>query len=384
MPMTWGQRFFFQGGDEMPQDCARIRYRYVAAAVCVLLNFIIARPGALSANDERAAELPSATQAATSPAISFQSEVKSLLIAERPHTSSSRSKGQSEAEHASRNDLRVQVVSEGTSSRAARKTATAALPLNKLTPEGRTKVQQLVSSAAIFRELPTLAFEVDPSVYQYFLMHPDMAVSIWRAMGVSEFKMWQTGPVGYEADTGDGTVGIIDVLHRSSSDSVVICNGVFKSPLLVRPIKANALMHLQTEYHANQEGRKFVQHKLKLFVDFPSTTVETAAKIVTPVTNVIVDRNFQEVSLFLHMMSLGMVKRPDWVMQIAGRLEGVLEPSKMEFVNLTNSVHSAALQAAQDLPVPGEGKSVVGNEVPADTSATPKRVANVPRSSAQQ
>jgi hypothetical protein len=85
------------------------------------------------------------------------------------------------------------VEAEGTSSTAARKAAIAALPLEHLTPENRQRVNTLLKSVSFYRRLPKVTFNVEPDVYNYFLAHPDVAVSIWRAMKISKLKMWQTG-----------------------------------------------------------------------------------------------------------------------------------------------------------------------------------------------
>jgi hypothetical protein len=376
MPMNSLARFLFEGGDDMPLFRARIR-QHCAVALVGLLAVVGLHTSLSGANDVRQANDP---ELADGHGSGFETGTFLHAVAEGPRVETVAlrdKKTQAAAEEAHpKNDHRVQTASEGTSSRAAKKAGIAALPLDKLTPEGRQKVQQILGSASIFRELPTLVFEVEPSVYQYFLMHPDVAVSIWRVMGVSNFKMFQTGPVAYEADVGDGTLGVIDVLYRTNSDSVVICNGSFKSPLLTKPIKANALMHLQSEFRQSRNGHKIVQHKLKLFVDFPSTTIETAAKIVTPVTNLIVDRNFYEVSMFLHMMSLAMARRPDWVQQLTAKLDGILEPSKMELANLTMQVHNGAVQAALQT-VPGHA-GIAGPGAPAGNPGPPQRIATTP------
>ena len=83
---------------------------------------------------------------------------------------------------------RVKVVKRPTSAKAARKAAIAALPMDKISESCRERVLQIVNSNGMFRELPTYRFEVDPRVYYFFMNHPDVAVSIWRVMQISEFQ----------------------------------------------------------------------------------------------------------------------------------------------------------------------------------------------------
>ena len=239
-------------------------------------------------------------------------------------------------------DRHVRVIRKGSSNRSARKKALANLPLNLLDETSRQRADKVLKSIALFRQLPTLECSVEPAVSRYFAKHPDVAVSIWRAMKISTFQMIQTGPRSYDVDSGDGTTAVVDVLYQGGDETLVICNGVFKTPLLLRPIKATGLFYLQTESSRMKNGTSASKLRGSMFVAFPSQTVGTVAKVISPVSNIIVDRNFREVSLFLHMMSVAMQRQPGWVEHIANKLDGVSEPRKTELLKLTARMYVAS------------------------------------------
>ena len=85
--------------------------------------------------------------------------------------------------------LRVSTSAAGTSSRDELSAAVHRLPLNELTSAHRNRVTTIANSPSLFRRLPTITCRTDPRVYSYFTQHPDVAVSIWRAMGISEMQM---------------------------------------------------------------------------------------------------------------------------------------------------------------------------------------------------
>ena len=239
----------------------------------------------------------------------------------------------------SSNDTRVEIVERGSSSRSTRKAALSALPLDVMTQRNRERANDVLRSLSVFRRLPTVTMEVEPDVYRFFTTYPDVAVSTWRAMKISKFQMWQTGQHEYEADAGDGTLGIIDILYRGWNEIIIICEGEYKNPLLAKPIQSKAVIHLETKYSQAKDGKTYATHRADLFVSFPSQTVETAAKVLSPVSNMIVDHNFREVSLFLHMMSLAMANQPGWIEQLAGKLDGVLEIRKTQLMKLAARVY---------------------------------------------
>jgi hypothetical protein len=236
---------------------------------------------------------------------------------------------------------RIEILEAGSSDRETLKSAKAALPLNCLTPAGRRRADGILSNLSMFRAMPAVRIEVDHEAYRYFVDHPDVAVSIWRALDVSKCQLWQTGPDSYETDIGDGSVGVLDVLYRSDRDQIVVGEGEFKSPFLPKPIRAAGLLHLHTDYVTRSNGETEAICRGNLFVTFPSQTVETAAKVISPMTNVVIDRNFEEISLFAHMMTLAMRTQPGWVEGIASQLDGILERRRGELLEVAARAYVA-------------------------------------------
>jgi hypothetical protein len=264
------------------------------------------------------------------------------------------------------------ISAKGTSSDKVKKAAVAAVPLDQMTPAARQRAEAVLEEMSYFRRLPTVVHSVEPPVYRFFVSHPDVAVSIWRALEISQLRLWQTGAREYEGDAGDGTVGIIDVLYQTPDKTVIICEGSYKSPLLKKPIKAKSLLLLETEFTRDADGSSSASHRADLFVTFPSQTVETVAKVLSPVTGPMVDRNFTEISLFLKMMSLAMTRRPSWVEQLAPKLDGITERSRTELLKVTSEVYSA------------EAKRLEANYVNVNAAAGQATVPATAEKSAQQ
>lgn len=231
--------------------------------------------------------------------------------------------------------ITANLIKAGESSRRTRLEAVEQLPTEYLSAAGQQQVQQVLKDLSLFRRLPTLEIDVDRRAYEFFTDHPDVAVSIWRALQISSVQMKEINPEHFQTDTTDGTVGTVDVLLRSPGSYLVLCQGQLQSPGMPRPIHAKALMHLQPRF--DNAGK--VVHHLDLFVSFPSQTVETIAKLISPVSFRIADRNFEEVTLFMALMSNAMSRQPGWVEQTARRLEGVSPGRAQELLNVTASVY---------------------------------------------
>jgi len=267
---------------------------------------------------------------------------------------------------------RVRVVKRASSAKAARKTALAALPLDKMSQDYRNRVQQIANANSMFRELPTYRFEVDPRVYYFFMQHPDVAVSIWRVMQISEFKMRETRPDGFETDDSDGTSGVIDVAYRGQNEVVVLCNGVYRTPLLPKSVKANGVLHVQVGFERDANGKTYATHTARLFVTFPSQTFDTVARIISPLSNAIIDQNFREVSLFLHMMSTAMERQPGWVENLSSRLEGVHTERRTQLMEVTVDVFADANPGVVHVPRRSKNRTA-GDDADHDSAIRPTR-----------
>lgn len=265
---------------------------------------------------------------------------------------------------------------KGSSTAAARKQAIAAIPWEQLTAEQRDKVKEITGSVSYYRRLPKVSFPVEPDVYNYFLAHPDVAVSIWRAMQISKLQMFQTGRFEYEADAGDGSVGAIEILYSGAEKHLALCTGEFQSPVFKNPIEARSLILLQTSFITEPDGSTVMSHRAELFISFPSQTIDVAAKIFSPLTVTMTDRTFTEISMFVRMMSLAMTRRPDWVEQIAEKLDGIPELRRKQLLELAARMHTEALhRAARQASFAGGDEEVdyiVKQAVPA-TEATGER-----------
>lgn len=240
--------------------------------------------------------------------------------------------------------IKVDVLQKGSSTGKSYEQAVADLPLTQLPAEHRARVDSVLKHRSLFRRLPTIGMDSQPAVYDHFTRNPESAVSIWRVLEISQFKIAPTGPNAWRGDAGDGSIGTIEVLHRTPSSQLLLCEGEYKCPVLPKPIKAQAVMHLRTKF-SNEPNKQPITHDLDLFVTFPSMTVDTVAKVIAPVSNTVADKNFRELSMFVQFMSVAMEKQPGWVEHVVQRMEGVRSDQKEELMKLSAQVFVAARKA---------------------------------------
>ncbi len=242
----------------------------------------------------------------------------------------------------------IRILADGESSGDSQKKTVASFPLRQMSPVNRQRAQQIIENCSQYRKLPTLQYAIDEPIYKYLLEHPDVAVSTWRVMGISRFEMWQTGPMEYEAKAVDGSEGMADILYQDPGQMVFVCDGTYHNPLLPRPLQASALIWFRAVYAPNAEGTHVVTQKADVFVRFPSAGFSAVAKMLTPVTNSMMDRNLFEVSLYSSMMSRAVRDEPEWVIQVADQMDGVLPQRRGELADVARMPRAVVQGNATD------------------------------------
>ncbi|HCS50556.1 hypothetical protein [Rubinisphaera sp.] len=246
----------------------------------------------------------------------------------------------------------------GDSDRNLKEQAVNRLNNVRLTSSGRASANKMIEEMSLYRRLPEIRFEIDPETYDYFIGNPDFVVGLWQSMGISAINLKESAKYQYDMNNVDGTKCKIYYIKRSQNTNIVFCQGEFQSPFLKTPITANGLVCINAQFEKQPDGTTFVRHSADVFVSFPNVAIEAAARLISPVSNYIADRNFQEISLFMHSMHLSMTRQPRWVQDVAGKLNGVMPDRVAELNRITLKVYEAeqdrlALQFDErELPLP--------------------------------
>ena len=245
----------------------------------------------------------------------------------------------------------IRILRDSSSDKQLQKTAAAQIPLNRMSQRSQQRALHLLRNTSQYRRMPTLQYEVDASLFQYLINHPDVAISTWRVMGISKLSMWETAPFEYAAKANDGSQGEADVLWRDGNQCVFVVQGAYHSPLLPTVIEASALVWLRYRFERTRDNRIVVNQQIETFINFPSPTIQTVAKLATVITNSILDRNVMEVSLYAQMMSRAVKKDPRWVEEVASRMDGVAPHRSVELMRVARGQNPYQRQASDEISV---------------------------------
>lgn len=231
---------------------------------------------------------------------------------------------------------------------AMRQDAARALPLSKLTPQGRALAAKVLGDVTIFRRLPTQVIESDSEMFGFLVENPDLVINIWEVMGVTKVSMKRIGPSSFQLDDGHGTTGTIHYLYRSPTQHVVYCEGSYVGSLLPRPIRGRCILSLRSVPIRDAQDRSYVQSRLDSFVQLDNAGVEVFAKTFQSVIGGIADHNFRETTSFAAKVSEAAEDTPENIRRLAARLDAVTPETKHKFTTIGDRIGSAALGLTDD------------------------------------
>ncbi len=224
-------------------------------------------------------------------------------------------------------------------SRELQADALRTLPLNKLTPQGRTLAVNIINDTTVFRRLPQQVIEADAELYLFMLEHPELVINMWEVMGVTKVTIKKIGATSYHIDDGQGTSGDIHFLYRSPSQHIVFCEGVYTGTLMPRPIKGRCILSLRSAHVRDADERSYLQCRLDSFVQLDNFGVEMFAKTFQTMIGGIADHNFRETTGFVSSVSAAAEAAPENLHRIASKCRNVAPETKQEFASISNRIY---------------------------------------------
>ena len=98
-----------------------------------------------------------------------------------------------------------------------RKQVLNSLPMNRLTPQARARINSIAKKPTIYRRLPTQAINCDRDMFLFMTRKPEALVAIWDLMEITQVKTRRTGPYQLEADDGAGTKCVVDLIYGDNN-----------------------------------------------------------------------------------------------------------------------------------------------------------------------
>jgi len=233
----------------------------------------------------------------------------------------------------------------GTSDRDIKRAAIEQIPWEKLSPQNRERVLEVVNRSAMFRRMPGRVIQCEPDFYQFLVENPNVVVGVWQVLGVTKMRLEPRGNDGYLMDDAAGTVAHLQYLLSSPNCHIVYAEGQYSGPLMFRPVQGRCVVVLNSSYLREKDGTAYVSADLDLFVQIDRAGLELLTKAMNPFFGAMAENNYRQTFAFLGSLYRTAAVRSTAMRRLADQLTNVSPTVRERFVNL---IADAARRESED------------------------------------
>ncbi len=141
--------------------------------------------------------------------------------------------------------------SSSTTSSQARDEAVRAIPFQRIAPDYRRRVKQVLNETSLYRRLPTMMVDCHPPLFTFLAENPDVLVQIWRQLGISNIDLVHVGNDTFRLSDSVGTVGHLVIVEQNCDDHaqnrlVMYAEGAYEGKPFIRPVRAQCVLLLRS------------------------------------------------------------------------------------------------------------------------------------------
>jgi len=196
--------------------------------------------------------------------------------------------------------------------------------------------------------MPDQVISCDPELYLFFVRNPEVVVSMWQLMGITNMTIKRLQDYTYDATDGQGTQARVELIYGTPEKHVFLADGAYEGQLIKRKAPGRCVMVLRTKSTRDRQQRVQLENQLDAFIQLDSVGTELVAKTLQPVLGKTADHNFSETLTFVSRLSQAIEKNASGVERLASRLKGVEQPVKQKFVEIATAANHRAVLRQPD------------------------------------
>ena len=190
----------------------------------------------------------------------------------------------------------------GSSHRSYRAAGIRAIPFNQISAQARKLIKDVVDHTSFYRRLPVETIDADPEYFRLLVRKPELIVSIWQLMGVTQMSTERTGPFSVETNDGAGTISDLELIYGNDRLHVFYGNGSYTGPLLKQKLSGRCVIVLQTQSKETATGYELT-NVLDIYLRVDNATASLITRTIQPLVGTTADHNFSESLKFVQRLN---------------------------------------------------------------------------------
>lgn len=185
------------------------------------------------------------------------------------------------------------------------------LPLDQLPTAIRERVCEAVDHPTLYAQGPTETFPCDPTVYHWFLDHPDRAAAAWRRLGAKVVDINDRGNGRFGWVDGAGSDVHWDTIYRDDHMRIWHAQGEVKPGPLVAAVPFHAVLVLRYTTGQDDRGGTIVRHQADLALHTDSRSALVIAKLIGAAAPRLAEQYVGQLEMFFSALPWYIEKHPE-------------------------------------------------------------------------
>ena len=190
----------------------------------------------------------------------------------------------------------------GSSHRSHRAAGIKAIPFNKISGNAQKRIKDVVNRPSFYRRLPVQTIDADPEYFRLLVRKPELIVSIWQLMGVTQMSTERTGPFTVKTNDGAGTISDLELVYGNDNLHVFYGNGSYTGPMLRQKLTGRCVIVLQTQSTETSTGFDLT-NVLDIYLRVDNATASLITRTIQPLVGSTADHNFTESLKFVQRLN---------------------------------------------------------------------------------
>jgi hypothetical protein len=187
------------------------------------------------------------------------------------------------------------------------------LPLEQLDGRQRQLAKQVLDKPAFKAKGPSESFYCKPEHYQYFLDHPDKAVTAWRKLGAKCVTITSKAEQQFGWIDEQGSEVTWETIHRGAELHIWYAEGKVRPGPVLPLVPIKALVVMRHKEQRADDGATGVQHQADLYVQTDSKTAAMLTRMLGPASQRMAEQGMGQLQLFFSGLSWYLDRHPDQV-----------------------------------------------------------------------
>lgn len=200
-----------------------------------------------------------------------------------------------------------------------RQLCAAQVPLEKLEPQLRARVGDLLQNAPLFVHGPVESFPCRPAVYQQLLDNPEWVIHCWRLLGACKANISRQPNGTFAGKDTHGSEVRWQPLSREAGRRVWYVEGSGRPAPLLPMVQLKAVVLLRFQTVQGEDGRIGIRHRVDMFAQYDGKAVELLRKLSGTSAESVGKKVLEQVGLFYSGMAWYLSEHPGWGQQVIQR-----------------------------------------------------------------